>query len=143
MTVDTKELVTTMAYLIGVKREILTVQFESIEALDANKNARIIRYLSKLRSSLFLHFKATESAMRYDLKNIDSLPDWYCKEDIRFLAKCDIPIIKVNTNTSDYMVHFCKLIANYIDACQPLFPEWVNWQYIKEMGLVWWSRDCI
>ncbi len=51
MTVDTKELVTTIAYLIGVKDDIITKCFEPdytdlIQKLHENKEASIIRYLS-------------------------------------------------------------------------------------------------
>lgn len=52
MTVDTKEVVTTIAYMIGVRMSALTVSYgecaELIEKLQADKDATTIRYLCKL-----------------------------------------------------------------------------------------------
>ena len=61
MTVDTKELVTTIAYLIGVRKNILEQCFDAechdtLQNLYADKNATIIRYLCKLRTTLFQKF---------------------------------------------------------------------------------------
>ncbi len=61
MTVDTKEVVTTIAYLIGVRKSALETSFreecpDTLDKLYSDKNATIIRYLSKLRTSLFQHF---------------------------------------------------------------------------------------
>ena len=54
MTVDTKEVVTTIAYMIGVRMSALTVSYgecsELIEKLQADKDATTIRYLCKLRT---------------------------------------------------------------------------------------------
>ena len=72
MTVDTKELVTTIAYLIGVKKHIIEQCFDAechdtLQKLYAHKGATIIRYLCKLRTTLFQKFKKTDTEMRYNL----------------------------------------------------------------------------
>ncbi len=50
MTVDTKEVVTTIAYMIGVRMSALTVSYgecsELIEKLQADKDATTIRIIS-------------------------------------------------------------------------------------------------
>lgn len=89
MTVDTKEVVTTIAYRIGVKKSALETIFkkdysDTLDTLYTNKEASNIRYLIKIRTSLFQHFKKTDDAMRYDLKNLTPL-DWYDKDNIRQL----------------------------------------------------------
>ena len=91
MTVDTKEVVTAIAFLIGVRKSTLETSFreecpDTLDTLYASKEATIIRYLSKLRTSLFQHFKKTDDAMRFDLKNLTSL-EWYDKDNIRQLEK--------------------------------------------------------
>ncbi len=77
MTVDTKELVTTIAYMIGVKQYLIEKNYEeSVEQLDTlceNKEATIIRCLCKLRTQLMRNFKKTDQEMRYYLKNLNSL----------------------------------------------------------------------
>ncbi len=134
MTVDTKELVTTIAYLIGIKSDAIEQQFEKdrYEILKENKDATIVRYLCRLRSSLMHKFKQTDSALRYEMKNIDKL-DWFNRDEIKQLMKWEIPVFQVNTNASEYMKLFCKLIGEYIDKCKPLFPEWIDFQYVREM----------
>lgn len=72
MTVDTKEVVTIIAYMIGVRMSALTVSYgecsELIEKLQADKDATTIRYLCKLRTVLMQKFKKTDDLMRYQLK---------------------------------------------------------------------------
>ena len=77
MTVDTKEVVTTIAYMIGVRMSALTVSYgecsELIEKLQADKDATTIRYLCKLRTVLMQKFKKTDDLMRYQLKNLHNI----------------------------------------------------------------------
>ena len=70
MRADTKELVTTIAYMIGVKKNILENCFdeechELLETLYTDKDASIIRYLCKLRTTLMQRFKKTDQAVRW------------------------------------------------------------------------------
>ena len=64
MTVDTKEVVTTISYLIGVRKDILELNFaeckDTLDKLYADREATVIRYLCKLRTALLQHFKKTD-----------------------------------------------------------------------------------
>ena len=140
MTVDTKEVVTTIAYLIGVRKSALETSFreecpDTLDKLYADKNATIIRYLSKLRTSLFQHFKKTDDAMRYDLKNLYSL-DWYDHDNIKQLEKWGVQIIQANYRSEKYMQDFTRLINEHIDSCAGLFYDWINWDYIRDLFFV-------
>jgi hypothetical protein len=139
LTVDTKEVVTTIAYLIGVRRSALDSVYgecsELIERLSADKDANVIRYLCKLRTALMQHFKKTDNAMRYDLKNLKAL-EWYNKDNIIQLEKWGFEIIKANYRSEKYMLDFTKLINENIDKCSRLFYDWVNWQYIRDLFYV-------
>lgn len=136
MTVDTKELVTTIAYMIGVKKYLIEKNFEeNVEQLDSlceNKEATIIRCLCKLRTQLMRNFKKTDQEMRYYLKNLNSL-DWFDNEDINQLEAWGIPIIKANYRSDGYMQDITQLINERIDDCTRLFPEWVKWEYIRDL----------
>lgn len=106
MTVDIKQVVTTIAYLIGVKRSILELDYgeykELIERLSNDKKASTIRYLCKLRTSLMQHFKKTDDAMRFQLKNLNKL-EWYDYENIKQLEKWGFEIIKANYRSEKYI----------------------------------------
>ena len=140
MTIDTKEIVTTVAYLIGVRKSALESSYmedckEILEKLYADKNATIIRYLCKLRTTLFQRFRKTDDAMRYDLKNLTSI-EWYDHENIEQLEKWGIKIIHVNYRSEKYMQNFTRLINENIDKCSHLFYDWVNWNYIRDLFFI-------
>lgn len=139
MTVDTKEVVTTIAYMIGVRKSALESSYpeytETLEKLYADKEATVIRYLCKLRTVLMQKFKRTDTAIRFELKNLNSL-DWYDHDNIRQLEKWGFEIIHVNYRAEKYMQDFTRLINENIDKCSRLFYDWINWEYIRDLFFV-------
>jgi hypothetical protein len=140
MTVDTKELVATIAYLIGVRKNIIEQCYdeechELIQKLYEDKDATVIRYLSKLRTVLFQRFKKTDDEMKYNLKNINKL-EWYDADNIKQLERWGYSIVQPNYRSEKYMQDFTKLINENIDKCAHLFHDWVNWNYIKDLFVV-------
>ncbi|MBO6310608.1 MAG: NYN domain-containing protein [Oribacterium sp.] len=139
MTVDTKEVVTTISYLIGVRKDILELNFaeckDTLDKLYADREATVIRYLCKLRTVLLQHFKKTDNAMHYDLKNLTSL-DWYDKDNIKQLEKWGYTIIQANYRAEKYMYDFTKLINENIDKCSRLFYDWIVWEYIRDLFFI-------
>ena len=139
MTVDTKEVVTTISYLIGVRKDILELNFaeckDTLDKLYADREATVIRYLCKLRTALLQHFKKTDNAMHYDLKNLTSL-EWYDKDNIKQLEKWGFPIIQANYRAEKYMYDFTKLINENIDKCSRLFYDWIVWDYIRDLFFI-------
>ena len=135
----TKSIVSTVAYMIGIKKhiieEICSDEYEDLSKLYENKNATIIRYLCKLRTSLMLNFKKTDQEMKYNVTNIDRLP-WFDSENIKLLTDWGIDIIKLNYTAAKYNVLFNKIISEQIGSCRELFPEWVNWEYIKDIFVI-------
>lgn len=140
MTVDTKEIVSTMAYLIGVRKSVIETSFredagEILDNLYSNKDATVIRYLCKLRTTLFQKFKKTDDAMRFDLKNINSI-EWFDHDNINQLEQWGFEIVHANYRSEKYMQDFTRLINENIDKCSSLFYDWINWDYIKELFYV-------
>lgn len=139
MTVDTKEVVTTIAYMIGVRMSALTVSYgecsERIEKLQADKDATTIRYLCKLRTVLMQKFKKTDDLMRYQLKNLHNI-EWYDTDNIKQLEKWGFTIIQANCRSEKYMQEFTRLINENIDKCSQLFYDWLNWEYIRDLFFV-------
>jgi hypothetical protein len=137
LTVETKEVVTTIAYMIGVKKSIIEQCFmnecsDTLKLLYENKEATIIRNLCKLRTILFQKFKKTDDVMRFELKNLKSL-EWFDNEDIKQLENWGFEIIHSNYRSQQYMQDFTRLINENIDNCSNLFYDWINWSYIRDL----------
>lgn len=90
---STYELVSKVAYLIGVPRHIFeneheAPQMEVFERLEADKAARIIRHLSIIRTAIERNFRHINSAMRIDYRTILSMPE-HVPADSLHLLKID------------------------------------------------------
>lgn len=141
MTVNTKDVAVTLAYMIGVRYDLLMKYYgeeycQLVTTLKEDKNATIIRYLNKIRTTLFCHFKDTEYEIRYNLKNLDRLPEWYDTENIRTLEKWGISILQVNYSAKKYMQDINQLLHDYIGNCQGLFEDWIKYEYIVDLFLI-------
>ncbi|MCM1578522.1 MAG: NYN domain-containing protein [Ruminococcus sp.] len=140
MRTDTKTIVVTMAFMIGVKKSTLYTVYaaengELLAQLEKSKEALTIRYLCKLRTTLMQKFKKTDNAISYDFKNINSL-EWYDSDNIKQLEQWGYTIILANKRAADYTVHFNTLIHDNINQCRSLFPDWINWDYIKDLFVI-------
>ena len=139
-TVDKTEIVTIVSYMIGVRDEALDKRFggecgEILIRLRKDRGATVIRYLNRLRTRLMQNFKNTDNEIIYNLKNIDRM-EWFDQDDIKNLMKLGIPVIQINCRAEKYSEHFCKLINDNIDSCRELFPEWLSFDYIKDLFVI-------
>lgn len=80
-------LIPKVAYLLGVPLRIFENEHEPpkleiYEELDRNRHARIIRNLCRLRTAIEQNFKAVNTGMKWDLKNLHSLPELIPQECI-------------------------------------------------------------
>ena len=140
MTTDKKDVTAATAYLIGVSKPILENCFdeqchELLQKLYEDQNATAVRYLCKLRSSLFKKFSKTDTEIRYNLKNLDKL-EWFDQDNIHKLEQWGFHIIQANIRAEKYLTDISVLINNCIDRCSSLFPDWLNWNYIKELFII-------
>lgn len=137
MALQRKTVAMTVAYMAGLNEEKLEQHYdvEEINVLRGNKDATIIRYLSQIRTTLFLKFKQTNNLMKYDLKNLNSI-EWYNSNAIAQLEKWGIPVIKPNYTSHQYIEDINLLIKQKINNCSNLFDEWVNFDYIKDLFVI-------
>ena len=140
MRVNTKEISATVAYMLGIRKNILTKYYDEechdlLETLYVDKDATIIRYLCKLRTTLLQKFKKTDFELMYNMKNLDKL-EWYDKDNIKQLEEWNIHIIRVNYRSEKYMLDFTKLINEKIGVCRRLFADWLNWDFIKDLFVI-------
>ena len=100
MTVDRKETSVTVGMMIGIKKDSLYTHYSEyanlLDKLFADQNALTIRYLSKIRTSFMLKFKSIDKEIRFNLLNIDRLPDYFNAEEVMQLQKWDVPVVQSN-----------------------------------------------
>lgn len=135
---STMHIVSKFAYLAGLSKSFFEKEENPLsltifDELEENKNAKIIRCLTKIRMSIILNFTNIHNAMKFDMKNLDTLPDFIDQQDIKYLRKNGIEIIKVNYRLSAYLADMNKYISENINACKDIFPIWVEWKYLKEL----------
>ena len=134
---------TTVAFLIGTKYELLydnnPTERDLLESLKKHTQAVIIRALSNIRTNLMLNYLSTERDIVYNMKNLDRIDIF--KDDIKTLAKNDIYVVKANCRVNKYIVDINTLISQHISGVKDLFPEWVNWDYIKALFIMPKGQD--
>lgn len=129
------------AYLIGVPFHIFENEHEPpkmewYEALEKDKNARIIRNLCMLRTAFERNYRNIYQAMRYDLKGIASMPEYIPRECIDQLSADGLSIYRANAQPIQYIIDINSHIANRINNCKNLFPIWLNWSYIRQLFIM-------
>lgn len=139
---STYELVSKVAYLIGVPKRIFeneheAPQLEIYEQLDKDKTARIVRNLCVVRTSIERNFKHINDKMRMEYKTILSLPEYVPSDSLNQLTADGINFIKKSsTKLAHHIIEINRLISDRINNCKPLFPLWINWQYIKDIFIM-------
>lgn len=139
-TVSRAEIATIVAFMLGVPDDILEKYYSHhyaklLEQLRDNKAASIIRFLSKIRTELFKHFRDVDNEMVYNLSNLDRI-SYFNKKEIDQLYKWEIPVIQTNYRADKYVLHITRLIDKNIDACKSLFTDSIKFEYIRSVFVV-------
>lgn len=139
---STYELVSKVAYLIGVPKRIFENEHEAprleiYEQLEKDKTARIVRNLCVVRTSIERNFKHINDKMRMEYKTILSMPEYVPSDSLNQLTADGINFIKKSsTKLAHHIIEINRLISDRINNCKPLFPLWINWQYIKDIFIM-------
>ena len=136
---STYEIVSKVAYLIGVPKRIFENEHEApkldiYERLDKDKTARIIRHLCIIRTAIEKNFKQINELMRMEYRTILSMPEYIPPDSMNQLNSDGINFIKKSsTKLYQHIVEINRLISDRINNCKKLFPLWLNWNYVKEL----------
>lgn len=136
---STYEIVSKVAYLIGVPKRIFENEHEApkldiYERLDLDKTARIIRHLCIIRTAIEKNFKQINELMRMEYRTILSMPEYIPPDSMNQLNSDGINFIKKSsTKLYQHIVEINRLISDRINNCKKLFPLWLNWNYVKEL----------
>lgn len=141
-----RDVVSRVAYLIGIddkyfgleQTENMNPQFyrSVYEELNADKEARIVRNLCRLRTKLQRNFRAIFTEMNSDVKNIDAIPDLVPQDALQTLERDGIPFVRAKRKLEDYIVDVHNYLLPHVPNCQKFIPEWVKWAYIRNLFFI-------
>lgn len=129
---STYEIVSMVAYLIGVNRHIFENENESpkidvYERLESDKSARIIRNLCIIRTAIERRFGKINDIMRTGYRSILSMPEFIPAESLNQLSADGICFVKkTSTKLCHHIIEINRIISDRINNCQNLFPIWIN-----------------
>ena len=136
------DIVSRTAYLIGVRKEEFgdgnkLYSEEIYKQLSYNKNARVIRNLSILRTAFELKYHILFNEMRNNGRTILCMEEYIPQELLRQLSCDGITLTqKPNYAPIDYIIEINHLISDRINNCKSIYPDWVNWKYIMELFIM-------
>jgi len=140
MRINTKTVVATAAYLIGLSEGTWKWQYEEdcpdmFDELEKNKDAKIMRSLCRIRTSLMHNFKKTDKSLKYDGKTLYGM-EWFDSEAVQFLEGNCIKVTYSNKTASELTIFLNRIISERIENCKELFSDWVKWEYVKGLFVV-------
>lgn len=139
---STYVVVSKMAYLIGIEKNIFVNNAPEdtnaiYSAFAADKNTRVIRNLCLLRTAIMKNYSRILSSMKYEMKNLYTLPEYVPQNILNSLSNDGISIFKANcTNPLTYIVEINNQICNRINNVKHHFPVWLNWEYIRKLFIM-------
>lgn len=139
---STFEIVSKVAYLIGVSRRIFenehsTLKIDLYDELDRERSARIIRHLCVVRTAIERNYRSINGRMRFDYVSIHNMPELVPRESLDQLNADGVDFTKKTSwKPCHHIIEINKLILDRINNCKKLFPLWLNWQYIKKLFIM-------
>lgn len=139
---STYEIVSKVAYLIGVKKKFFEKEdeppkLEVYEQMDKNRNARIIRHLCTIRSAMEHGYGPISDMMQYEGRSILSMPKYIPQESIDQLTADGINFYKKSSRKLfHHIMEINRLIGDRINNCKNLFPDWLNWSYLHDLFIM-------
>lgn len=136
---NTFEIVSKMAYLLGVPKHIFEKeteppQIDTYNRLEYNKSARIVRNLCMIRTAIQRNYKRINDKMKTEFISILSMPDLIPMDCITQLSNDGVSFIKkTSIYPSHHIIEINRLISDRINNCKNLFPLWLNWEYVREL----------
>lgn len=139
-TQNTNGITSKVAYLAGVKEEFFTgdnlFDIAIFKKMENDKDCRIIRNLSIVRTVLLRNYNQVNNAIVHQLKNLASIPEYLDPNIIKTLEEDGIDAIHTNWSPRKYIPRYSELIKARISNCRKWFPIWIEWDFIKELFIV-------
>lgn len=134
-------IVSTMAYMIGIEAKYFTddqsANFEQdiYESLEQNKHARLIRCLCSVRSDLIKYFSKIQEKFKNGY-NLAGIPEYISPDVLNYIEESGIRLWRSKPDIYEYIVELNKEISSKLFYSKEVFPEWFEWDYIKDLFLM-------
>lgn len=138
----THDLVSKVGYLLGLplfhfESETSPYTLGIYQGMETDRHAKIIRSLCLLRTLVERNFKKINDKILHDYISIYSMPQIIPQEELMFLSHEGISFSKKAERSLPMLImEINRLIQDRINNCRPHFPEWVNWNYIRELFIM-------
>ncbi len=137
---NTYDLVALMMYLLGIDEKRFTEHIPPLTdhfiRYQGNPNARVIRNLCMIRTGLMQNYVRIVETFTYGLNNLGSLPEYISSAAVLELEEKNIIIQKSRPDAMAYIIATNKEISNRINNTKALFPDWINWDYIRPLFIM-------
>ena len=125
---STYDIVSKVAYLIGVPKQIFENEFEPpkqeiYDLLEKDKTARIVRNLCIIRTAIERRFGKINDRMRNEYATFHTMPDLIPQDALRQLESDGVSFYKKSsTKLGHHIIEINKLIRDRINNCKNIFP---------------------
>ena len=134
------DIVSRVGYMIGIFEE----KFRSDYSLDMavfddmkkETQATIIRDLCACRTFAERNYKKIYTAVRDDFSSIFMLPELMPQDSLNRLQKNGVDLYPYRKDPMAFIIKINTTIRERIDSCRRLFPEWLNWNYLRDMFIM-------
>lgn len=135
------EIISIVAYLIGVPKRIFENEHEApkmeyYERLKTDKGARIIRNLCMTRTSVIRNFLKICHGIQRENKTIIGMPELVDEKVLLELSNDGVDIYKNLSEPDKFVFMLNQYIQARINNCACLFPDFIKWDYVKEMFIM-------
>lgn len=140
----TKKQVTLIGYLLGIKKSHITnPPFDQayLQKIKGTKEIEIIRALSILRLNFIYAYDKIyrEKQTKGPFAQFDKMEQMIDAEALHYLQKQGLDPLQYGVKLSEFTKHIAninQLIEENIDNIHKYIPEWVEWNYIKELFIM-------
>ena len=140
------EIISKIAYLVGIdeskfnqdENENAFASKEIFDYLETIRAAKIVRSLCIMRNGILNNFSRIIAAIQGIngfSSGIHGVYEFVGEDNVEFLASVGIRFkyTAKATRARDYIVEINKHIKDRINNCRPLFPEYIEWELLRDL----------
>lgn len=139
---STYEIVSKIAYLIGVPKRIFANEYEPpqmevYDRMEMEKPARIIRHLCIVRTAIERNYKSIHEKMQIEFCTVLLMPEYIPQDSVNQLSADGVSFVKKTSKLPyQHIIEINRLILDRINNCKKFFPLWLDWNYIRDLFIM-------